>query len=83
MISANDLKVKGIKAIETELADKEEAVITLRGKPKFVVIDIERYDEIRAYELDLVYEEIKKEIKEGRAKRIKSEEELEKHIENL
>jgi len=83
MISANDLKVKGIKAIETELADKEEAVITLRGKPKFVVIDIERYDEIRAYELDLAYEEIKKEIKEGRAKRIKSEEELEKHIESL
>ena len=83
MISANDLKVKGIKAIETELADKEEAVITLRGKPKFVVIDIERYDEIRAYELDLAYKEIKKEIKEGRAKRIKSEEELEKHIESL
>ena len=83
MISANDLKVKGIKAIETELADKEEAVITLRGKPKFVVIDIERYDEIRAYELDLAYEEIKKEINEGRAKRIKSEEELNAHIESL
>ena len=42
-INANDLKVKGIAAIETALADQPEAIIAVRGKERFVVMDIAHY----------------------------------------
>ena len=36
MISANDLKVKGVKAIEEALSDQPEAALTVRGQVKYV-----------------------------------------------
>ena len=83
MITANELKVKGIKAIDQELSDKDEAIITHRGKPKYIVLDIEKYDQIRAMELDLLYLHAQEEIKEGKAKRIGTKEELEEHFKSL
>lgn len=83
MITANDLKVKGIKAIEKELEERDEAVITFRGKPKYIVLDIEEYDRIRALELDLLYLQAKEEIKSGKAMRISTQEESEEHLKSL
>ena len=40
-ISANDLKTRGIAAIEASLADQPEAIVSVRGKDRFVVMDIE------------------------------------------
>ena len=77
MITANDLKVKGIKAIEKELEERDEAIISFRGKPKYIVLDIEEYDRIRALELDLLYLQAQEEIKSGKAMRVNSQEELE------
>lgn len=35
-ITANDLKTKGIPVLEYSLANQDEAVITVRGKPRYV-----------------------------------------------
>ena len=83
MITANDLKVQGIQALNTELKDNDEAIISFRGKPKYIVIDFERYDKLRELELDRDYLETMKDIQSGNFKTISSDEELEKHLENL
>jgi PHD/YefM family antitoxin component YafN of YafNO toxin-antitoxin module len=64
-IPANDLKTKGISAIENGIADEQEAIITVRGKEKYVVLDLERYNFLRECELEAALAEVKKEIKEG------------------
>ncbi len=77
MISANDLKVKGIEAIEEELQDKKEAIITFKGKPKFIVLPLEEYK--KAKELDKRYIEFLKERAIGNVKEISAKE----HIQEL
>ena len=83
MITANDLKVQGIKALNSELKDNDEAIISFRGKPKYIVIDFERYDRLRELELDKDYLETMQDIQKGNYKIISTDEELEKHLENL
>jgi hypothetical protein len=41
-ISANELKIKGVAAIEAVLADHAEAIVSVRGKDRFVVMDMWR-----------------------------------------
>ena len=65
-ITANDLKTKGVSMIEEETAEYGEAIITVRGKVKFVVLPIEKYNEFREYELLAALDESRKDIEEGR-----------------
>ena len=51
-ISANDLKTKGISAIELALSTALEAIILVHGKDKFVVMDIAHYHYPSECELD-------------------------------
>lgn len=51
-ISANDFKTKGISAIELALITSPEAIVSVRGKGKFVVLDIAYYHYLRECELD-------------------------------
>jgi hypothetical protein len=46
-ISANDIKIKGIAAIEAALAEGSEAIVSVRGKDRFVVMDIAHYHYLR------------------------------------
>jgi hypothetical protein len=41
VISANDLKTKGVKAIEEALLMQPEAFVSVRGQVKFVVMSNE------------------------------------------
>jgi hypothetical protein len=41
-LTANDLKTKGIAAIEAILAERPQAIVTVRGKDRFVVMEIEQ-----------------------------------------
>ncbi|MCX6051696.1 MAG: type II toxin-antitoxin system prevent-host-death family antitoxin [Campylobacterales bacterium] len=54
-ISANDVKTKGVSLFSNLLDTFDELIINVRGKDKFVVLDIDRYKELRANELDLAY----------------------------
>ena len=66
IISANDIKTKGVTLLDKLFESMSEVIINVRGKNKYVVIDIERYKLLRELELDRLYEETMSEIKEGR-----------------
>ncbi len=46
-ITASQLRTEGIAAIEKQIAVDYEAVITVRGEEKFVVMDMQRYNYLR------------------------------------
>ncbi len=65
-ISANDLKVKGVAAIETMLGNQQEAIISVRGKERFVVMDIKQYHYLRECELEAAIAQTRANLAEGR-----------------
>lgn len=65
-ISANELKIKGISAIETALLLQPEATISVRGKQRFVVMDLAHYQYLRECELTAALAESDADIAAGR-----------------
>jgi hypothetical protein len=65
-ISANDLKTKGISAIEAELAHQPEAIISVRGKDRFVVMEIGHYHYLRECQLEAALAETRADLAAGR-----------------
>ena len=65
-ISANDLKTKGVSAIELALGSAPEATISVRGKDKFVVMDMAHYHYLRECELDAALAQTRADIAAGR-----------------
>ncbi len=78
-ISANDLKTKGVNAIEMALEDQPEASVTVRGKPKYVVMSREHYMHLRECELEAALAESKADLDAGRFVK----ESVERHIKRL
>ncbi|WP_428086613.1 hypothetical protein [Candidatus Thioglobus sp.] len=64
-IVANDLKTKGVGAIDHALKHAQEAVVTVRGKAKYVAISLDRYNQFREYELESSLREVREDIKKG------------------
>ena len=64
-ISANELKTRGISSIESILQEEGEAVITVRGRERYVVMDMEAYNRLRVCELEAALYETRQEIKRG------------------
>ena len=83
MISAIDLRQRGLKAIEDELKEENEGVISFKGKPKYVVIPYEKYDKLMALELDLAYIEVTENIEKGKYTTLNSSNDIQKHIDSL
>lgn len=79
LITANELKTKGISAIERATSGDDEAIITVRGKSKYIVIPIEHYNYLRECELEAALSESRKDYKAG--KHVK--ESIEKHIKRI
>ena len=65
-ISANDLKTKGIAAIERALSQAPEAIVSVRGKDKFVVMDMAQYHYLRECELDAALAQTRADVAAGR-----------------
>ena len=65
-ISANDLKTKGVSAIELALGSAPEATISVRGKDKFVVMDMAQYHYLRECELDAALTQTRADMAAGR-----------------
>ena len=78
-ITANQLKTKGVSIIESELANENELVITVRGKEKFVVLNMEQYNYLRECELDAALHEARADYQKGNF----VTESVEKHIERV
>jgi len=81
-VTANDLKVKGITAIDDITSAGYEVVITVRGKQKYVVMTVEEYNQLREYELSGAIIEAKNDIKNGKFKKGNIEDHM-KRIENV
>ena len=64
-ITANQLKTKGVSVIQNNLAENQELVITVRGKEKYVVMDMKQYNYLRECELDAVLHQAKSHYKSG------------------
>lgn len=66
-ITANDLKTRGIAAIEAMLVDgRTEAVVSVRGADRYVVMDLAHYQHLRECELEAALAESRVEVAAGR-----------------
>lgn len=65
MITANELKVKGVQAFAHIVDEWTSAFISVRGKPKYIIMTKERYDDILERETLLAWKEAKEDIKNG------------------
>ena len=65
-LAANDLKTKGISAVEARLKVDEEVVISVRGQDRYVIMDLDKYNKLREYELAMAVQEAKADIAVGR-----------------
>lgn len=65
-VAANDLKTKGIKAIEDALLTQPEAALSVRGQVKYVVMSQEHYQYLRECELEAALAESKADLASGR-----------------
>jgi len=65
MITANDIKVRGVKAIEEGLKKDDRLSITVRGEVRYVVLTAEDYDQLRLAELEVAYLAVMKDIENG------------------
>lgn len=78
-ITANQLKTKGVSIIESKLAGENELVITVRGKEKYVVMDMQQYNYLRECELDVALQETKADYQNGKF----TTESVEEHIKRI
>jgi PHD/YefM family antitoxin component YafN of YafNO toxin-antitoxin module len=78
-ISANELKTRGVGAIDEALADQPEASVTVRGQLKYVVMKREQYAHLRECELEAALAESKADLDAGRFVK----ESVEQHIRRL
>lgn len=65
-ITANDLKIKGVSVLDQAISLDNEAVITVRGKSKYIVLSIDEYNRLRECELEAALIEAKNDLAEGK-----------------
>ena len=78
-ITANELKTRGISAVEDRLSSEEEVFISVRGREKYVVISTEKYATMREFELDSAVREARADYEAGRVTR----ESVDEHIKRV
>jgi hypothetical protein len=79
LITANELKTKGLIVLDKAISNGDEAIITVRGKNKYVVLPFERYNYFRECELESALEESKRDLENGKF----IEESVEEHIRRI
>jgi PHD/YefM family antitoxin component YafN of YafNO toxin-antitoxin module len=65
-VAAVELKRRGVSALAPALADDDEAIITVRGKGRYVVMKMETYAKLRDAELDKAVREARADYTAGR-----------------
>lgn len=78
-ISANELKIKGVAAIEAALVEQPEATVSVRGKDRFVVMGLAHYRYLRECELEAALAETRADLAAGRFR----EESAEAHVRRI
>ena len=65
-VTANELKTKGVSSIEKVLQDAQEVIISVHGKPRYVMMDIEQYDYLREREIEAAWFQAREDVSAGR-----------------
>ena len=65
IVTANELKTKGISRLDEITASGEEAIISVRGKHRYIVLTMEQYNYLRECELEAALVETRDDLKEG------------------
>ncbi len=78
-VSAGDLKKRGISLLDDVVGEQGGAIITVRGKSKYVIIDMNEYSRYREYELEAALAETRRDLAEGNF----IEESVEDHIKRI
>lgn len=78
-ITANELKTKGVSVLDKETGGESEVMISVRGKNKYVVVPIEKYNYLRECELETALIESKRDLKQKKFVK----ESVEKHIKRI
>jgi hypothetical protein len=66
VITANELKKQGVSLLDPILKNEQEAVITVRGERKYVVMDMAAYNHLRECELEAALTETKRDLDSGK-----------------
>lgn len=65
-LTANDIKVRGVSAIDSALRDQPEVFISVRGKQRYVVMEMSHYQYLRECELEAALVQSQADRTEGR-----------------
>jgi hypothetical protein len=66
IITANDLKVKGVSAIETFAKKGLETIVTVRGEEKYIILTKNEFNRLRECELTAALAESEQDLKNGK-----------------
>ena len=66
IITANDLKVKGVSYLDGLAKKYKEIFISVRGKNRMVVLTIEEYERLKEAELEMAVREAEADYKKGK-----------------
>lgn len=66
VVTATDLKAKGVAAVEAGLLEDEEVIISVRGRNTYVVMDLHKYTKFREDELEIALLKARADIEAGR-----------------
>lgn len=78
-VVAGDIKKRGVSAFAAALKEDDEAVITVRGQSRYVVMTMQKYNQLRESELTQAVREARADYKVGRI----ADESIEDHMRRI
>lgn len=66
IITANELKTKGISLVERLMKKSREVFISVRGRKRFVILPVDEYERLKEAELESIIRQAEKDYEEGR-----------------
>lgn len=79
VVTANELKTKGISRLDEITSTGDEAIISVRGENRYVVLTVDRYNDLRECELEAALIETRRDLERGDVIR----ESVEEHIRRI
>lgn len=76
IVTANELKTKGVARIDEITSKGDEAIISVRGKQRYVVLTVEQYNYLRECELEAALAETRRDLEGGNVVRESVEDHL-------
>jgi hypothetical protein len=82
-ISAEDLRTKRFASIDRILQGTGEVVISVKGKPRYIVTDIATYGYLRECEIAAAWARTKEDLSAGRYRRENADDHLARLLEQV